>query len=390
MLLREGFCTGFYNRGMTRPFDVCIRGAGIVGRTLALLLGQQRLRVGLVGLDAPGPDASPSVGRDVRAYALNARSKAILESLRVWPNGADATAVTHMEVHGDAGGTVFFNAQDQGAEALSWIVDVPALERCLTDALRFQPQVECLAEPCEAALTVVCEGNAGGAREALGVRSTVFAYPQRAIAGRLRCDHAHTQTARQWFRGGEILAFLPMAGPDGNSIAFVWSVLNERAADLMALPNAALCQELETFSGLALGHLELFGDRGSWPLQLTEVDRWVGAEKGKAWALAGDAAHTVHPLAGQGLNLGLEDAAVLTETIRTREYWRGLGDSRLLRRYERARRADVQRTALTMHGLQQLFALPGSGWQTVRNLGMNGFDHSGVIKQWVAQQAMGT
>ena len=102
-----------------------------------------------------------------------------------------------------------------------------------------------------------------------------------------------------------------------------------------------------------------------------------------------DAAHSVHPLAGQGLNLGLEDAAVLTETIRAREYWRGVGDLKLLRRYERARRADVQRTALTMHGLQQLFAQAGTGWQSLRNVGMNGFDHSGVIKQWVARQAMG-
>ncbi|MDP2369827.1 FAD-dependent monooxygenase [Rhodoferax sp.] len=371
---------------MTRPFDVCIRGAGIVGRTLALLLGQERLRVGLVGAEVTSTGAAD---RDVRAYALNARSKALLESLRVWPEPEFATAVRQMEVHGDAGGTVTFNADDQGVDALTWIVDVPVLEARLAQAVRFQPLVERLTEPCDAALTVVCEGKASSAREELGVRNEVTPYPQVAIAGRLRCQIPHAQVARQWFTGGEILAFLPIEGQQGNSVAFVWSVLKERAADLMAQSDGALCKDLEAASGSALGSLEMSGGRGAWPLQLARVDRWIGTKDGKAWALAGDAAHTVHPLAGQGLNLGLEDAAVLTETIRTREYWRNVGDPKLLRRYERARRADVQRTALTMHGLQQLFAQPGTGWQSLRNAGMNGFDRSGVIKKWVARQAMG-
>lgn len=372
---------------MTRPFDVCIRGAGIVGRTLALLLGQERMRVGLVGIGAAL--TAPAV-RDVRAYALNTKSKALLESLRVWPDAEFATAVRQMEVHGDAGGSVSFNADAQGVDALTWIVDVPALEAKLAEAMRFQPLVELLTEPCDAALTVVCEGKASAAREELGVRNAVTPYPQVAIAGRLRCQVPHGQIARQWFAGGEILAFLPMEGPPGNSVAFVWSVLRERAAELMARSDRALCQELETVSGSALGTLEMAGDKGMWPLQLAQVDRWIGNTQGKAWALAGDAAHTVHPLAGQGLNLGLEDAAVLTEILRAREYWRGIGDPKLLRRYERARRADVRRTALTMHGLQRLFAQPGTGWQSLRNAGMNGFDRSGMIKKWVARQAMGT
>lgn len=371
---------------MTRPFDVCIRGAGIVGRTLALLLSQQRLRVGLVGMGAPSDALST---RDVRAYALNAKSKALLDSVRVWPDAEFATAVRQMEVHGDAGGNVSFNAEAQGVEALTWIVDVPVLEAQLAEAMRFQPLVELLTEPCEVALTVVCEGKTSLARAELGVRNAVTPYPQVAIAGRLRCDVPHGQVARQWFAGGEILAFLPMEGPHGNSVAFVWSVLKERAADLMAQSNDALCKELEAASGSVLGTLEMSGDRGMWPLQLAQVDRWIGSKDGKAWALAGDAAHTVHPLAGQGLNLGLDDAAVLTEILRTREYWRGIGDPKLLRRYERARRAEVQRTALTMHGLQQLFAQPGMGWQTLRNAGMNGFDRIGLIKKWVARQAMG-
>ena len=371
---------------MTRPFDVCIRGAGIVGQTLALLLSQERLRVGLVGTGAQSDTAAK---RDVRAYALNAKSKALLETLRVWPDAEFATAVRQMEVHGDAGGNVSFNAEAQGVEALTWIVDVPLLEAQLAKALRFQPLIELLPAPCDAPLTVVCEGKASVTREELGVRNAVTPYPQVAIAGRLRCELPHGQVARQWFAGGEILAFLPMEGPHGNSVAFVWSVLKERAADLMAQSDSALCKELEAASGSVLGTLEMSGDRGVWPLQWAQVDRWIGIKENKAWVLAGDAAHTVHPLAGQGLNLGLEDAAVLAAVLRKREYWRGLGDPKLLRRYERTRRAEVQRAALTMHGLQQLFAQPGMGWQSLRNAGMNGFDRSGMIKKWVARQAMG-
>jgi 2-polyprenyl-6-methoxyphenol hydroxylase-like FAD-dependent oxidoreductase len=105
--------------------------------------------------------------------------------------------------------------------------------------------------------------------------------------------------------------------------------------------------------------------------------------------LAGDAAHAVHPLAGQGLNLGLADVATLAEILQKREYWRALGDDKLLRRYERARKAEVLPMSAAMDGLQQLFSLDGSGWQTLRNWGMNGFERSGPLKQWLARRAMG-
>jgi 2-polyprenyl-6-methoxyphenol hydroxylase-like FAD-dependent oxidoreductase len=105
--------------------------------------------------------------------------------------------------------------------------------------------------------------------------------------------------------------------------------------------------------------------------------------------LAGDAAHNVHPLAGQGLNLGLSDVAVLAKTLHEREYWRNVGDEKLLRRYERSRKAEVLVMDSAMDGLQRLFSRQGSGWQAARNWGMNGFEHSGLIKQWVARQAMG-
>jgi 2-polyprenyl-6-methoxyphenol hydroxylase-like FAD-dependent oxidoreductase len=129
-----------------------------------------------------------------------------------------------------------------------------------------------------------------------------------------------------------------------------------------------------------------------WPLQLARASRWIGAMPGttkQAFVLAGDAAHALHPLAGQGLNVGLADVAELVRVIQGKEFWRPLHDAKLLRRYERARQADVQAMGFVTDGLQRLFAQPGPVWQNLRNWGMRGFDRSGPLKNWMTRQAMG-
>jgi 2-polyprenyl-6-methoxyphenol hydroxylase-like FAD-dependent oxidoreductase len=372
---------------MTQALDICIRGSGIVGQTLALLLARERLRVGLVAPTA-APDR-PAAAADVRAYALNARSRQLLDALRCWPDPCHATEVRAMQVKGDAGGDLSFGADLLQVPGLTWIVDVPVLESQLAQAIRFQPQIELLQAPRPAALTVICEGRASSTREELGVDYHTQPYHQHAIAARLQCSLPHGQTARQWFVGGEILAFLPLGGPLGTEVALVWSVQADRAPALLQAEPADFCAELEAISGSCLGTLTLSSARAAWPLQLACAERWVGRRDGRAWALAGDAAHAVHPLAGQGLNLGLADVATLAEILQKREYWRALGDDKLLRRYERARKAEVLPMSAAMDGLQQLFSLDGSGWQTLRNWGMNGFERSGPLKQWLARRAMG-
>ena len=365
--------------------DVCIRGAGIVGRALALLLARDRLRVGLVRQREPGAGASS----DVRAYALNAASKDLLEALRVWPDAGYVTPVAGMEVQGDDGGEVRFSAHAQGVPALAWIVDVQALQERLDDALRYQPLAQWLDEPQAADLTAVCEGKASSTRAEFGVHYSVTPYPQRAIAARVHCEKPHGQIARQWFANGEILAFLPLggadAGPAGNSVAIVWSVSEQRAPELLGRDAKDFEAQLEAASHPSLGKLTLAGDRAAWPLQLAQADRWCGA----GWVLAGDAAHTVHPLAGQGLNLGLADASELARVLHEREYWRSVGDVKLLRRFERSRKASVLAMARATDGLQQLFAQQAQPWASLRNWGMRGFDRSGPLKGWVARQAMG-
>jgi 2-polyprenyl-6-methoxyphenol hydroxylase-like FAD-dependent oxidoreductase len=366
--------------------DVCIRGAGIVGRTLALLLARERLRVGLV---RDGTPAGTGANSDVRAYALNGASRELLDELRAWPDAQHATPVTGMRVHGDEGGEVQFDAQAEGAPALAWIVDVQALQERLAEALKFQHLVEWLAAPQPAALTVVCEGRGSVARAEYGVQFSVTPYPQRAIAARVACEKPHGHVARQWFDDGEILAFLPLGGSQpgatGNSVAIVWSVQEERAPALLAAQATAFEEQVEAASHRELGKLTLASERAAWPLQLAMADRWCGP----GWVLAGDAAHTVHPLAGQGLNLGLADARELARAVHGREYWRSVGDLTLLRRYERARKADVLAMGAATDGLQQLFAQPAEPWATLRNWGMTAFDRSGPLKGWVARQAMG-
>ncbi len=360
-----------------------------MGRTLALALARERLRVGLVR-QPPAPGGATS---DVRAYALNAASKDLLENLRAWPDEQHATAVRSMQVHGDDGGEVEFNAQAQGVPALAWIVDVQALQERLGEALRYQPLVQWLDEPQRAALTVICEGKSSATRAEFGVAYSVTPYPQRAIAARVHCEIPHGLAARQWFDQGEILAFLPLGGAGegegGNSVAVVWSVQEAHALELLDREAAAFQDKLEAASHYALGKLTLESDRASWPLQLATADRWCGNNRGTNWVLAGDAAHTVHPLAGQGLNLGLADALELARVLRERETWRSVGDTKLLRRYERSRKADVLAMGAATDGLQQLFAQQAEPWASLRNWGMTGFDRSGPVKNWVARRAMG-
>jgi 2-polyprenyl-6-methoxyphenol hydroxylase-like FAD-dependent oxidoreductase len=375
-----------------RRFDVTIRGAGIVGQTLALLLARERLRVALVGT---APDSAAAT--DVRAYALNATSRELLQSVRAWPeSGAEATnatnaitAVSAMQVWGDDGGELGFSAASVGADALTWIVDVPALERRLSEAVGFQSGIQRFTEAPAAALTVICEGKRSRTREEIGLEFDVRPYPHKAVAARLDCEKPHAGVARQWFRNAEILALLPMGGAQGNSVALVWSVPAEQADDWLSREPALLAQAVQAACGGVLGAMQLQSPAQVWPLELAKARRWIAPTPQGAVALAGDAAHAVHPLAGQGLNLGLADVGELARVLQGREYWRELGDLRLLRRYERARQADVLAMGWVTDGLFGLFAHTDSRVQALRNWGMKGFERSSALKHWVARQASG-
>ncbi|MES2842996.1 MAG: FAD-dependent monooxygenase [Pseudomonadota bacterium] len=376
--------------GSTRRFDVAVQGAGVVGQTLALLLARDRLRVALVG--TPRSSDAP----DVRAYALNNASRELLRSVRAWPE-ADAsdprpspiTPVSEMQVWGDDGGELKFSASDQGSEALTWIVDVPALEQRLSDAVGFQGSIERMTETPAAALTVVCEGKRSQTREQLGLAFDVRPYPHKAVAARLRCELPHGGVARQWFAQGEVLALLPLGGAQGNSVALVWSLPAEQADAWLQSDPSVLAQAVQARSANTLGTLHMESPAQAWPLELSRAQRWITRNATGGVALAGDAAHAMHPLAGQGLNVGLADAAELARVLHAREYWRELGDLKLLRRYERARAAEVSAMGWVTDGLFGLFSHEDSRVQALRNWGLTRFNRSGPVKRWLARQAMG-
>ena len=381
-----------------RRFDVAVRGGGIVGQTLALLLARDRLRVALVA--PPRPANRPA---DVRAYAINAASRELLRSVRAWPEVQPVdpahplpsaavptvTPVTSMDVRGDAGGALHFSAAEQGTCALSWIVDVPALEQRLAHAVHFQGGIECLESAPPAALTVICEGRRSATRDGLGLSYAVRPYPHQAIAARLRCSQPHGGVARQWFAHGEVLALLPLEGADGRAVALVWSLPSQQADDWLAGDPAALVRAIGERTGNALGELQMEHAAQSWPLERSHATRWVAHTPQGGVALAGDAAHAMHPLAGQGLNVGLGDVAELARVIHEREYWRPVGDIKLLRRYERARQADTRSMAWLTDSLFDLFAEPDARIQALRNWGLRRVDQLGPLKHWLARQAMG-
>jgi len=366
-----------------KDFDVLVRGSGIVGQSLALALSRLGLQVAL------RPDPQRSEGSpDVRAYALNAASVALLRSLKVWdalPPHA-ATPVHDMHIEGDAAGAALdFSAWEQCVGELAWIVDAAVLERELAAALRFAPHVSVTGDEVKAALTALCEGRESASRDELGVHFERNDYGHRAIAARLVSDKPHRNIARQWFRSPDVLALLPFDTPEpGRSYALVWSMPNHRADALGAMDDAAFEQALVQASGAAAGELGLSSARVAWPLMHAQASAWCGP----GWVLLGDAAHVVHPLAGQGLNLGLADVSALARVIAAREPWRGLGDERLLRRYSRERLAPTWAMGQLTEGLLRLFAQERPLVRELRNRGLTLVNHLSPVKRWLTARAL--
>lgn len=380
-----------------KGFDVCVSGSGAVAMSLALALSAEGWRVAWAR-----PEAVLTAPRvDVRTYALNARAIALLERLRVWPAlQPHATPVWDMVIRGDDGGRLAFSAWQQQVRELTWIVDAAALERLLGDALRYAPGVQGVppvSGPAEspAPLLAVCEGKHSATRGALGVSFERQDYGHMGVAARLRASVPHQGVARQWFRSPDVLALLPFHDPDaGASYGLVWSVPTERAQALMALAPAdfetALMDALMQSDpeGAALvGALTLVSERAAWPLALAQADRWSGP----GWVLLGDAAHQVHPLAGQGLNLGLADVDTLVTELgaaRKRFPWRSPADARTLERYARRRVWPTRAMAGLTDGLLHLFADERTPVRGLRNTGMALVQRLGPVKHWLVGKAL--
>jgi ubiquinone biosynthesis UbiH/UbiF/VisC/COQ6 family hydroxylase len=415
-------------------YDVHVRGAGVVSRCLALSLARLGLRVALSApqvLDAP----------DVRAFALNAASQHMLKSLKVW-DGAVAEAATSVydmwiQTSANPDGApaevaLAFSAWQQKVGELAWIVDATPLAKELENAVRFSPQITVISDTqdlrkasparridntvrtygeeitttreafsvspdkVQAPLTAICEGRFSSTRDELGVQFDQRDYGQTAIAARLQSSDPHQGMAHQWFLSPEVLALLP-CGSDAHrssGFALVWSVPHERAQVLQALTPDDFLTELAKITHSRVGELQLSSEqRAAWSLALGQAHEWSGSfptNPTQSWVLLGDAAHTVHPLAGQGLNLGLADVAALTQVLTQRETWRPVSDQKLLRRYQRERQGATWAMQRATDGLLHLFAHPSNTVKTLRNHGLGLLNHATPIKRWLAAHAMGS
>lgn len=383
-------------------FDVAVVGGGLVGKTAALALTQSGYKTAL--LAQPATPRPADLAFDTRIYALSSSSQALLERLRVWQalDHGRLAPVYDMRVYGDAHAELHFSAYQASVPQLAWIAESSLIETSLDAALRFQPNLTWFdaraqgfdvrddaavltlssGQVLEADLVVGADGAHSWVRSQMGARVERRDYRQTGVVANFKASLPHRETACQWFHEGEIIALLPL--PDGH-VSLVWSAHTAHADELLALDPAQLAAEVERVSHGKVGTLECVTPAAGFPLALQTVDKLIAPRV----ALVGDAAHLIHPLAGQGMNLGLRDVAALADAIANKESFRNLGDTVLLRRYERSRREDIRALMVATDGLQRLFAVPGSFAKAVRNAGMAFVGAQPLVKRWLVSAALG-
>lgn len=387
-------------------YDVVIIGGGIVGATLACGLAGTRLRVALLERNVPPP--APTGDYGLRLSALSLGSVAILERLGVWArlDAARLCAVERMHVW-DAGGSgrIDFDAATIGEACLAYIVENDALSAALWDILRTNGRVR---SHCPATirsvefehrhalvaldegtvlrtrLVVGADGASSAVRSLAGIRVRRWDYGQQAIVANVRTERAHGAGAWQRFLSTGPVAFLPLA--DGRC-SIVWSVDVALAERLLAMDDEAFMEALGEALGGRLGRVHATSLRRAFTLERLHAQHYVAPRV----ALVGDAAHAVHPLAGQGVNLGVLDAAVLAEELRAAATARrDPGGMTLLRRYERARKGDNLAMLFLTDTLQRLFASQLPAVQRLRNAGLALTDVLTPVKIALMRHATGT
>jgi 2-octaprenylphenol hydroxylase len=396
---------------MSRDFDIVIAGAGVIGAVAATLLVTTRVvaagRIAIV--DARLPAAAPAdADWDLRVFALSRASERVLRLCGIWQGlpPARTSAYERMCVwdatgQPDGTGSLRFDAAEIGEPNLGYIVEGRALQAASLAAARMAGVVILdsavaalslteaaatlrLADGRElgAQLVVAADGTDSTLRRLAGIGTAGHSYHQDALVAHVRSERPHAGTAWQRFLPTGPLALLPL--PDGRS-SLVWSTATADAARLGALDAAAFAAALTEASGGVLGRCELTTALGRYPLRLQYATQYVRPRL----ALLGDAAHVIHPLAGQGLNLGLLDVATLAEVLAAADDARSLGDLRLLRRYERWRRSENLASATAMDALERLFASDSALLRGLRTAGLTAVGRAAPLKREFARRALG-
>ena len=377
---------------------VLIVGAGHVGLALACALRGFEVRV----LEAAARRPAPGDEYDVRVLALSPGARTFLRDIDAWVHldGRRVAPVRRMEIFGDGGARLAFSGP--AGAALAWIVEggrlATALDQCAGSLAELEIRRSAAVaaagasaegswveleggERLQADLLVGADGPDSPVRKILGLAAEESAYGETALVANFETELPHGDAARQWFRRDGVLAWLPLPG---RRISIVWSAPDGEAARIAALEPRELERRVREAGGAVLGDLRLISAVARFPLRLVRVADPVAAGA----VLVGDAAHAVHPLAGQGVNLGFQDARVLAEALAERSPLERPGDLRVLRRYARARREDVTAMQFVTDRLDQLFAADSPALASVRNAGLRMVDSQGWIKGVLASRAM--
>lgn len=401
--------------GTALDYDVLVVGAGIAGSALAVALSGQGLRIGLVEareLPAdPGPAAPGLEGFDVRVSALTPGSVDLLKRLAAWPaiEASRACPYRHMTVW-DAEGTgrIDFDSVEMNVPALGTLVENSVVTASLAGCVRRSPDIEVLAPRrleqaqrsadgvvvtlddgtrCAASLTVGADGALSPLRDLLNFATREWSYRQRAIVATVETVKYHADTAWQRFLPSGPLALLPLPdSADRHYCSIVWSLDDDAVDAVMALPDTDFCVALGEAAEHCLGDILASSPRSAFPLRQRHAINYV--EPGIA--LVADAAHTIHPLAGQGINLGLADVDALARVVLEARQ-RGLppGALSVLQRYQRQRKGSNLAMMAAMDGFRHLFGSRRLPLRWLRNVGLRQVDGLPTVKKRLMRQAMG-
>ena len=396
-------------------FDVVISGASFTGLAIACGLTQalgHDIRIGLVDR---APRQAGTAGADSRCSSLSASSKAVLDVLGVWHAIAEVSQpVTRIEITDsrlDAGLRPVLLTYDNllaSGEPASWIVPNAALDAALLDEAARHPNITVLGgreiagftatdsavgitlrdgATLTAALLIAADGRRSVVRELAGLKTVGWGYGQSGIVVTVAHDLPHNGTAVQHFLPSGPFAMLPLPRQDGaNRSCVTWSEESANARRIMALDDTAFLAELEQRFGGKLGNITLAGPRASWPLEMHLARRSIA----RRVALAGDAAHGVHPIAGQGLNLAMRDCAALVEVLaEAGRVGLDIGAAPALERYERWRRFDALSSTAAFDGLNRLFSNDWTLLRAARDFGLGVVDRLPMVKGWLVKEAAG-
>ncbi len=392
---------------MQSNYDIAIIGGGMVGASMAASLADTPLEVLLV--DAAEYSPSPlAQDYDMRVSAITVASQRFFQSLGVWDAIMATRAAAFRQMHvweHNSAASIHFDGAEIGADVLGHIIENRVIQQALLDKVQHADNIsfadntritamhsgtanqQSLSfdndQSCSCKLVVGADGSHSKVRSLAGIQTHGWRYDQSAIVATVRTEHAHKQTAWQCFLDDGPLAFLPL---QDNLCSIVWSCRPEQAQELMQLSKEQFEQQLTQAFEYRLGQVSLCSERGVFPLQLQYVDQYVKP----GIALIGDAAHSIHPLAGQGVNLGLLDAACLADVLRDgMDRHKEPGAYAQLRRYERWRKGDNLGMMFVMDAFKRLFTTRSRPLQIVRNSGIRATDSLAPLKSLIMQSAAG-